>query len=231
MSPAQFVAQVQRTLEAQRDPERAAAMAAYMKDQFPFLGISHAEQRPLLGPLLRPLPKTATEAWALEVAQRLWALPEREYQYAVAALLSRVQACLNPASLPMLEGLLTQKSWWDSVDALAPKAVGALVLRYPALRREMDRWSQAKNFWLRRAAILHQLSYKAQTDPERLFGHALENAADKEFFVRKAIGWALREYAKTNPAAVRSFVAGHRDTLSPLSVREALKHNPSAKSL
>lgn len=139
MRLAQFVAQVQRTLEAQRNPERAA----YMRDPFSFLGISRAEQRPLLVPLLHPLPKTATEAWALEVAQRLRALPERESQYVAAAILGQVQACLTPASLPMLEGLLTQKPWWDSVDALASKAVGALVLRYPELQRETDRRSCA----------------------------------------------------------------------------------------
>jgi 3-methyladenine DNA glycosylase AlkD len=119
---------------------------------------------------------------------------------------------------------MVEKSWWDSIDALTGQVVGPLVLRFPELKKEMDRCSRHPNFWLRRSAILHQLAYKDQTDPERLFGYCLNNAANPEFFIRKAIGWALRQYAHTDPQAVYNFVDNHRDRLSPLSIREALKH-------
>jgi 3-methyladenine DNA glycosylase AlkD len=198
-------------------------MAAYMRDQFPFFGIQAAPRRSLT--------RTALGDWTpgderelLEAADALWAEPERELQYVATDLLSRHHRLLGPDALPRLERLVTTKSWWDTVDALAAHPIGAVVLAHSALWSRMDELIDSADFWLARTAILHQLRFKEATDAERLFSYCRRRAADEEFFLRKAIGWALRQYAHTDPAAVRSFLAEHGDELSPLSVREASKH-------
>ena len=119
--------------------------------------------------------------------------------------------------------LVTTKSWWDTVDSLASHTVGRLVRTHPELVAVMDEWIGSDDIWLARTALLHQLTWKNDTDAERLFAYCLRRASEKEFFIRKAIGWALREYSKTDEAAVRAFVAEHRATLSGLSRTEALR--------
>jgi 3-methyladenine DNA glycosylase AlkD len=157
------------------------------------------------------------------VVRRLWARPEREYQYVGAGYAVRAIRGCGPGFVATLEFAITTKSWWDTVDELASHAVGSLVLAHPALVARMDDWIDASDFWLARTALLHQLRYKERTDPDRLFAYCRTRAADTEFFIRKAIGWALREYTKTDAAAVRGFVDEMGDGLSGLSRREALK--------
>ena len=125
--------------------------------------------------------------------------------------------------MPAIRQLIVTKSWWDTVDALAAHVVGVMVARQPVLLSTMDEWVVSDELWLIRTAILHQLRYKSQTDTERLFRYCAQHAGHKDFFIRKAIGWALREYARTDPDAVRRFVKT-QSALSGLSVREALKH-------
>lgn len=218
-----FVADLRRLLEPHANPAQAQLMAAYMKGHFPFLGLPRTVYQPLVRPRLAAFRPHATEDLLLEIAANLWDLGPREYQYIAGDLLDRYRRQLTPASLPALRELLITKSWWDSVDQLTGRVIGLLVLAHPALRREMDRWSRHRNFWLRRAAIIHQLSHGPHTDADRLFDYCRRNAADPEFFIRKAIGWALRQYARQNPEAVRAFLAGTPE-LAPLSRREALKH-------
>ncbi|MEV6580126.1 DNA alkylation repair protein [Streptomyces sp. NPDC051582] len=208
---------------AAADPERAAAMAAYMKDVAPFLG--------LRTPLRRELSKAVTEGTATpreaDVAAlvlRCWALPEREYQYFAVDYLRRHVGVCSPGFLPVLRRLIVTVPWWDTVDLLAAHAAGPLVTAYPELSAVMDEWIGDEDLWLARTALLHQLRYKSATDTERLFAYCRRQSGHPDFFVRKAIGWALREYAKTDPEAVRAFVAAQRGPLSPLSVREALKN-------
>ena len=122
-----------------------------------------------------------------------------------------------------VEPLITSKSWWDTVDSLAGHTVGVLVAQHPELASTMDEWISSEDIWLARTAILHQLGYKAKTDRDRLFAYCLRRAADREFFIRKAIGWALREYSKTDAKAVHAFVRTNAGTLSSLSSKEALK--------
>ncbi len=124
----------------------------------------------------------------------------------------------------MTRHLVTTVPWWDTVDLLAAHVVGALVAADPALAAEMDRWSADDDLWLVRTALLHQLRHKERTDTDRLFHYCLRQSGHPDFFVRKAIGWALREYAKTDPGAVRDFLAREGDQFAPLSVREALKN-------
>ena len=205
-------------LAARRDPEKAVAMAAYMKDQFPFFGVPSPErrvaQREALGDWRTP---DADELAAF--ARACWAGDERELQYAACDTLIRHVRRLGPDALGLCEELITTKSWWDTVDALAARVVGPR-----AERPVIERWLVSGNLWLERTAILHQLGYGESTDETFLFHACLTHAASTEFFHRKAIGWALRQYARVEPDAVRRFVAEHEDQLSGLSKREARKH-------
>ncbi|MFI7009302.1 DNA alkylation repair protein [Streptomyces sp. NPDC050145] len=209
--------------EAVADPERAAAMRAYMKDVAPFLGLPQPVRKERTRAVLAGTPRP-DEGDLTAVALRCWALPGREYAYFAVDYLRRHTGRLTSAFLPVARHLITTDPWWDTVDLLAAHVVGALVAADPALTAVMDRWIADDDIWLARTALLHQLRRADTTDTERLFAYCLRRAGDTEFFLRKAIGWSLREYAKTDPDAVRAFVAAHRDVLAPLSVREALKH-------
>jgi 3-methyladenine DNA glycosylase AlkD len=203
------------------DPTRAASMSAYMRDQFPFLGIPGPRQKSLGREVLAGLP-APDEAAVRAVARGCWALPEREYRYFGCGYLRRYVKVCSPDLVPVARELIVTGPWWDTVDVLAAHVVGPLVLRYPPLVATMDAWVAGEDIWLARTALLHQLTYKGRTDAARLFDYCLRQAGHRDFFVRKAIGWALREYAWTEPAAVREFVAGA--PLSGLSRREALKN-------
>ncbi|MEU7902535.1 DNA alkylation repair protein [Actinoplanes sp. NPDC049118] len=212
-----------RAFTAARDPERAERAAAYMRDQFAFLGLSAPTQRTLARGVLAGLP-APTEEELRTVVLACWDLAEREYQYFACDWLRRHVAVPGPEFLATARTLITVRSWWDTVDPLATRFVGGLVRRHPRLSAEMDAWSAEENLWLVRTAILHQLNYGAETDTDRLFGYCTRQAGHRDFFVRKAIGWALRQYARTDADAVRHYLARHGDALSPLSVREASKH-------
>jgi 3-methyladenine DNA glycosylase AlkD len=209
--------------EQARDPERAVGMAAYMRDQFPFLGLTSAVRRAQARRALAGLPAPA-EADLSEVARACWARDEREFQHFACDYLTAHVKVPGPAFLDTTAELITTRSWWDTVDPLATRVVAGLVSRHPALTARMDEWSEAANMWQVRTAILHQLHYRSATDTDRLFGYCARQATHRDFFVRKAIGWALRQHARTDPGAVRAFLTAHADTLSPLSIREAAKH-------
>jgi 3-methyladenine DNA glycosylase AlkD len=218
----QVLARIRRAYEPDRNPARARAMASYMRDHFAFLGIPAPRQRLLARNAVATLPRP-TEDDLAAVATACWALPEREYQYFACGYLRRHVRICSAGFLATVGELITEKPWWDTVDMLAAHVVGGLVARHPPLRREMDAWILSRDPWLVRSALLHQLHYRETTDTERLFRYCTDQAANPDFFVRKAIGWVLREYAKTDPEAVRRYVAAHRGQMSPLSVREALK--------
>jgi 3-methyladenine DNA glycosylase AlkD len=220
---AEILARLATVYEAARDPARAAPMTAYMRDQFPFLGLPSPTQKALTRQVLAGLPRPA-EADLRAVAESCWELPEREYQYFACGLLRRHARICSATFLDTARHLITTKPWWDTVDTLAAHLVGTLVSRHPALVSTMDEWIEDQDMWLVRTAILHQLSYKGSTDTERLFRYCTRQAAHPDFFVRKAIGWALRQYAWTDPAAVRAYVRENESRLAPLSVREALKN-------
>ncbi len=212
---------LQATLSQHRDPARAAAMSAYMRDKFPFLGIPSPERARLEREALAGVGRVSQKD-LVAAAGELWAMPEREFQYAACALLARHAKVLDEGFIPTLRTLVTTKSWWDTVDTLAAHVAGPIVRAHPAAVSVMDAWIEDPDFWLARVAILHQLRSKQATDAPRLFRYCELRAGDTEFFIRKAIGWALREYSKADAAAVREFVANHDATLSGLSKREAL---------
>ncbi|MEU9390849.1 DNA alkylation repair protein [Streptomyces sp. NPDC048324] len=208
---------------AAADPERAAPMRAYMKDVAPFLGLSTPVRRALFHGVVDGLPRPG-ESDCAAIALRCWRLPEREYQYFAVDYLRRHARVCSSAFLPVARHLVGTRSWWDTVDLLAAHVVGALVAADPALTADMDAWIADEDLWIARTALLHQLRYKERTDADRLFAYCLRQSGHPDFFIRKAIGWALREYARTDPEAVRAFVARERGRFAPLTVREALKN-------
>ncbi|MFI2435168.1 DNA alkylation repair protein [Streptomyces sp. NPDC018693] len=208
---------------AAADPHRAVAMRAYMKDVAPFLGLPTPERRTLTRTVLAGTPRP-DETDCTAVALRCWRLPEREYHYFAVDYLRRHARVCSSGFLPVARHLVSTVPWWDTVDLLAAHVVGALVATDPKLTATMDEWSADTDLWVVRTALLHQLRYKDRTDADRLFTYCLRQSGHPDFFVRKAIGWALREYAKTDPEAVRSFLAREQSRFAPLSVREALKN-------
>ncbi len=223
LAPARFTRAVVEALAPLADPALQPWMRAYMKDRFVFLGIKTPARRAAVATLIRDQ-KGATAAELLRTARALWALNEREYHYAAVDLLGRHVKQLTPADIPALLALVEKKSWWDSVDALSSVVNRILLAADASHQHLMDEALASDNFWIRRVAILHQLAWRERTDTNRLFGYALACAREKEFFIRKAIGWALRDYARHAPKQVRAFLREHKSELSPLTVREAGKH-------
>jgi 3-methyladenine DNA glycosylase AlkD len=211
------------TYAAAADPAAAGPMRAYMRDQFPFLGIRAPRQRILSREVMAGAGRL-DESDLRAVALGCWELPEREYQYFACDLLRRQVKVCSADFLATARRLIVDRSWWDTVDTLASHVVGSLVQRHPALLSTMDDWIEDGNLWVVRTALLHQLRYRAATDSGRLFAYCTRHSGHQDFFVRKAIGWCLREYAKTDPEAVRGYVRAHEHQLAPLSVREALKN-------
>lgn len=220
---AEVLARLTRVYGAAADPVRAASMAAYMRDRYAFLGIPAPARAALGREVLTGLGRP-DEADLRAVALGCWARPEREYQYFACEWLRRHARACSAGFVPTARELVTTKAWWDTVDPLAAHLVGQLVAGHPQLVSVMDGWIGESDLWLVRTAILHQLTYRGSTDADRLFRYCAAQAGHPDFFVRKAIGWALREYARTDPEAVRAFVLAHRPRLAPLSVREALKN-------
>ena len=207
--------------QSQADPVAAIPMQAYMRDQFPYLGIKMPVQRALLRDFISAHGLPALKDLDT-VLMALWALPEREFQYAALGLLGKFDDQLPAEFIDTLEALLTTKSWWDTVDSLATSVVGIHFRRFPNVREDtLRRWRLSDDFWLRRTCILFQNKYKTETDFDLLKAIICENLGSKEFFINKAIGWALREYTRVDPEGVRAFVA--ETPLAPLSAREALK--------
>lgn len=212
--------------EDNRNEANSVPMEKYMKNQFPFLGIKSPERRELVRQFFQESGKLK-EPFNQDLVWSLWEKNEREYQYAALDYLEKSLKKLRKEDLPFIEKLILTKSWWDTVDVLGPKAAGEIARRFPEIIEEMiNGWSTDENMWLRRAAILFQLKYKGQTNEALLYEYIVKNAGSKEFFIQKAIGWALREYSKTNPESVGEFIENNK--LAPLSVREGSKYLTSA---
>lgn len=202
--------------------ENALPMAKYMKNQFPFLGLKKPERMKLVKPHLQEKKKEKRVDW--DFIRRCYAMPEREFQYVAIDYLELMRDFLTAADMDRIEWLVRTKSWWDTVDALN-RVVGYLVMKYPVLKEQrVRRWMTSDNIWLVRLSLIFQLKYKEKTDTEFLKEAILANCRRVEFFIDKAIGWILREYSKTNPSWVKSFLASYGDQLSSLSIREGSKY-------
>ena len=227
-TPEDLAAAIEARLRPLADPERAAPMRAYLLGQFDFLGIATPVRRAAIKDLVaQALPDAAT---VLATADLLWRRPERELRYAAIDLLRRQQRHLDPSHLPAIQALLLREPWWETVDGLV--AVIGAILRTArktddGAQAVMDDWVAHPVFWVRRAALLHQLGWRLETDAARLGAYCGQLAGEREFFIRKAIGWALRDYARWDPDFVRAFVADHAGRLSALTVREACRRLPA----
>jgi len=200
-------------------------MRAYLLNQFEFLGLP----APVRRSAVKSIGKVQCQSSAdlLAAAELLWQKPEREYRYTAVDLLRQHSAQLSVNDLPALQALLLQDAWWETVDGLSAviaEVMHVAVLQKPNAAVTMDVWLKHPSHWVRRSAMLHQLGWRLDTDTTRLFGYAQQLAEEKEFFIRKAIGWALRDYARWNPQAVTDFLVEHRERMSGLTVREAAKH-------
>ena len=218
----QYVEELIKLYSQHIDLDYANWSTNYMRNQFEFLGIRTPIRRKLTKQFFKDFGIPTKEKLS-DVIFILWEHPKREYQKAALDILESVKKTLTPDDMPWLSSLIVKKSWWDTVDELSPHIMGHMFKAYPELIDQYaDQWIKDDNFWLQRAAILYQLKYKNGTDEDRLFRYILYRADSNEFFVQKAIGWVLREYAKTNPSIVKAFVASNE--LKPLSKREALKN-------
>lgn len=216
-----YVTSIKQRFQAAADPVKAQPMKKYLKNQFEFLGIQKPQVILLHKEFLKKERLPGVERLE-EIIKQLWELPEREYQHFGFMLAEQYIKQLKENHINLLEYVITNKSWWDTVDFVATHLVGTHFKRFPhQVGPYTAKWLASGNIWLQRTAILFQLKYKTGTDVELMFQIIRRLADSKEFFIRKAIGWALREYSKTNPAAVINFVESQ--SLSNLSKREALK--------
>jgi 3-methyladenine DNA glycosylase AlkD len=222
-----LVVDIRESLENVADPVKAPQMQAYMKSPMPYLGVSAPAQRAIWRRVFQTHQLKSPTEWQ-RVAMLLWRNATfREERYAAIALtdLPRYAAFRTTASLPMFEEIIVTGAWWDFVDAVASHQLGDILRAQPApMARTMRRWAGDADMWKRRAAILCQLRFKRDTDLKLLYDCLEPNLADREFFIRKAVGWALRQYAWTDPREVRRYVKANRSRLSALSVKEALKN-------
>jgi 3-methyladenine DNA glycosylase AlkD len=216
-----YNSQIIRTFKSEKNPNNAGPMKSYMKNQFDFLGIKSPERRELMKPFLTKSSLPSTEKlWT--ILQELWEMPEREYQYIAMELFSKYNKMVKKSWIEYYDHLITHKSWWDTVDFIAATLVGNYFLKFPEqIHSVTSGWMKSGNIWLQRSCLLFQLKYKDKTDKELLTSFIIPLSNSKEFFIAKAIGWALRELSKTDPAWVRSFIKNH--DLQPLSKKEGLK--------
>jgi 3-methyladenine DNA glycosylase AlkD len=205
------------------DATKAPAMAAYMKTTQPFFGVP----TPLRAPIERAM-RVKFEPGDRKDYERnvlaLWTLPHREEQYLAIAYARQWREFIVPPSLKLYERMIREGAWWDFVDEIAVHLVGSILLAQRAEARcVIERWIDDDDLWIRRSALIAQLKHKGATDAAQLFDHCLRRAHETDFFIRKAIGWALREYSKTDPRAVRAFVRRNQDRLSKLSIAEGTR--------
>jgi 3-methyladenine DNA glycosylase AlkD len=211
-------------LREQADPVRAAGAQAYMKSAIPFLGVRVPEVRRLAAAVVARYPFGSADQLRNTVLE-LWRSAEfREERYAAIDLTGGRLVAGHLTMLPVYEEIIRQGAWWDFADGVAGRICALLQVHRAEMTAVILRWSTDPDFWIRRASLTAQLKAKADTDTELLRRVIEANLSEPEFFIRKAIGWSLREYAKTAPEWVEAFVAAHEDTISPLSRREALKN-------
>lgn len=212
-------AEILQLFNSSGDSERGAQMAAYMRNQFPFLGIGSVRRAELSRPFLLELDKSEKIDWVF--VYECFNRSEREFAYLAISYISSLKNNLDPTEISNIEKLAYIKPWWDTIDSIAP-LVGFLYLKNPNyVLNFIYKWMDSGNVWLIRMSILFQLKYKHNTNIEILTKAILKNNDTEEFFIDKAIGWALRQYARTNALWVREFVEVNR--ISKLSKREALK--------
>ncbi len=233
-------ARIRGELARHGDPARAASQQAYMKSAMPYHGLTSAELKAVLRPILDdPTHRSIDRAEWEAVIRDLWDhATHREQRYAALAIIHHrwSRPFREQGAIELYRYLIGSGAWWDLVDDIATHLVRERLLADPvATAPELRRWARDDDLWVRRAAIISQIGAKARTDrmlladviePNLEGGHGADRNGRQDFFIRKGIGWVLREYAKTEPAWVVGFVDDHRDRMAGLTIREALKHQP-----
>jgi 3-methyladenine DNA glycosylase AlkD len=215
-----FIFAIKEAFYALDNLENAYWMRWYMRDQYPFIGIKKPERAVVFKAIYKEYGRG--EDW-FEVCSELFAMPEREFQYVAMEYMLKAKKSWDSRIPELIDRWVDEKTWWDVVDVLAPKVLSEYFVKFPDQRDSwVARWMASPIFWHHRLCILFQLNYKSQTDLELLRQVILSLNTSKEFFIQKAIGWALRQYARTDADWVRAFV--EENSLMPLSKREALKH-------
>lgn len=217
---------IRAALAEQADAERGAGAQAYMKSSIPSLGVRVPEVRRLTVAAAAAHPFESPDQLRATVLELWRGAAVREERYAAIDLTGQKMVARDLAMLPVYEEIIRTGSWWDFVDGVAPRIGGLLEAHRPTMTPVLRTWSTDSDFWIRRASITAQLKAKARTDRGLLREVIDANLGDPEFFIRKAIGWALREFGKTDPEWVRIFVAEQGERLSPLSRREAVRNLP-----
>ena len=214
------VEELLENLKAVANSDDAVAMKAYMKNKFEFLGVKTPARRKLSKTFFKQQTNLVID-W--NFINEAWNYPYRELQYTALDYLEIRKKLLTPSDLPRLKKLAQTKSWWDTIDFL-DRLVGSIITRFPETKETILAWSCDEDIWLRRLAIDHQLLRKEKTDMELLEKILVNNLGRTEFFINKAIGWALRDYSKTNPDWVRDFIKRHQAEMAALSIREGSKY-------
>jgi 3-methyladenine DNA glycosylase AlkD len=218
-----FIKSLETVFQENSNPENAAAMSKYLRNHFSFFGIKTDERRLIFKNIWKENKNEVAEN-SREIALKLYSKQQRELQYcAIEILIKQLKGNYKKEDILLIEKLIITNTWWDSVDTIAKNILGEYLLEYPLeTENVIERFSNSENMWLNRSAILFQLGYKQKTNFDLLKSECEKHKSSNEFFIKKAIGWALREYTKTNPEAVRNFVAN--TNLKPLSTKEALKN-------
>ena len=219
-----LVAFAARELKARADAEKAGAMAAYLKTEMPFYGVQKKGRTEVMRGIEHGFPINDLTTYR-DAIEALWEQPHREEKYLAIGLAKAHPRYVLLENLDLYRRLIVEGAWWDLVDEVAIHCVGIVYLRQrPDTEPTIEEWIDDEDMWLRRTSLISPIKHKGETDYEKLFDHCLRRAHEKEFFIRKAIGWTLREYAKTAPNRVRDFLLEHRDRWSGLTWREAGKH-------
>jgi 3-methyladenine DNA glycosylase AlkD len=220
-SSKQLVSTLCKELTKHADPQVSKDAAAYMRNQFEFLGVKTPLRRELSKDLITQS-EDLSERELIDLCKELWAQPEREFQYVACDLLAKNAKRLSPNYVKRdAPWFIKNKSWWDSVDSVR-KSIEVVVTANPELKSELEKWIVSNNIWMVRSALIHQLTLGGKTDEKLLFKFCEIQAEENEFFIAKAIGWALRSYSYVDPAAVKQFIKAHPE-LTPLAKREGLK--------
>jgi 3-methyladenine DNA glycosylase AlkD len=228
-----LIADLRRTLAALADARRAGPMQRYMKSAMPYYGVPTVPLRKACKQLFERHPLPSFAAWRDTVLALFRGAQRREERYVAIELAGAraYRAYRTLQALPMFEEMITRGAWWDLVDGLATHRIGELLRAHPAqMKRTLLRWAHGDDLWKRRSAILSQVTFKHETDLAFLYACIEPSLASREFFLRKAIGWALRSYAWTDADEVARYVRAHDAQLSPLSRREALKNVEPART-
>ena len=215
---------IARQLESLANPTKAEKMAAYLKTEMPFYGVYSSELKSIFRDVKNRF-EVEDDANYRDLVLAVWALPHREEKQIALLFASHYARFITSENLDLFERLIREGAWWDLVDHVAPQCVGTVLLHERAtVAPIIAEWNSDDDVWIRRSSIICQLKHKEATDAEFLFEMCRNRMHETEFFIRKAIGWSLREYAKHDPDRVVEFLETHRDELAGLSFREAAKH-------